>query len=200
MAELWQMSGLDLGEAIAAKEVSATEVLDAILARIEEVNPRVNALVTLAVETARNEANAADEQLAAGQARGPLFGVPVSIKDLIETKGLRTTFGSLHRQNFVPDQDAALVERLRAAACPISGKTNTPEYGLKFATDNQVFGVTRNPWNLERTPGGSSGGAAAQVAAGGGAPSPGKDGGGCICVPPAPFGGGVFQPPTWGVP
>jgi Asp-tRNA(Asn)/Glu-tRNA(Gln) amidotransferase A subunit family amidase len=202
MAELWQMSGLDLGEAIAAKEVSATEVLDAILARIEEVNPRVNALVTLAVETARNEAKAADEQLAAGQARGPLFGVPVSIKDLIETKGLRTTFGSLHRQNFVPDQDAALVERLRAAACPISGKTNTPEYGLKFATDNQVFGVTRNPWNLERTPGGSSGGAAAQVAAGMGPLAVGNDGGGSIRVPAACCGVYGIKPqfgriPSW---
>ena len=200
MGELWQMSGLDLGEAIAAKEVSAMEVLDAILARIEEVNPKINAVVTLAAETARQEAKAADEQLAAG--KGPLFGVPVSIKDLIETKGLRTTFGSQLRQDYMPEQDAVLVERLRAAGCPIFGKTNTPEYGLKFATDNQVFGVTRNPWNLERTPGGSSGGAAAQVAAGMGPLAVGNDGGGSIRVPAACCGVYGIKPhfgrvPSW---
>lgn len=183
MAELWQMSGLELGAAIASKEVSSTEVLDALLARIEAVNPRINAIVTLAAETAHAEARAADEKLAAGNAHGPLFGVPVSIKDLIETKGVRTTFGSLLRSDFVPEQDAVLVERLRAAGCPIFSKTNTPEFGCKFATDNFVFGTTRNPWNLERTPGGSSGGAAAQVASGMGPLAVGNDGGGSIRVP-----------------
>ncbi len=202
MAELWQMSGLALGEAIASKEVSATEVLEALLARIEAVNPTINAIVTLAAETARDEAKAADQKLAAGDAHGPLFGVPVTIKDLIETKGLRTTFGSVHRQDFVPEQDAVLVERLRAAGCPILGKTNTPEYGCKFATDNFVFGTTRNPWNLECTPGGSSGGAAAQVAAGMGPLAVGNDGGGSIRVPASCCGVYGIKPhfgriPSW---
>ncbi len=202
MAELWQMSGLALGEAIAAKEVTATEVLDALLARITSVNPPINAIVTLAADTARAEARAVDERLAAGEVQGPLFGVPVTIKDLIETRGLRTTFGSLYRQDFVPDQDAVLVERLRAAGCPILGKTNTPEFGIKFATDNKVFGVTRNPWNLERSPGGSSGGAAAQVAAGMGPLAVGNDGGGSIRVPASACGVYGIKPqfgriPSW---
>src|SRR5207249_796266 len=114
-----------------------TEVLEAILQRVEAVNPKINAIVTLSVESARKEAQAADTALAVGEAHGPLFGVPVTIKDLIETKGIRTTFASLHYKDFVPDQDAVLVERIRAAGCPIYGKTNTPEFGCKFATDNQ---------------------------------------------------------------
>lgn len=202
MAELWQMSGLALGEAIAAKEVSATEVLDALLDRIAWVNPLVNAIVTLAADTARAEAQAIDERLAAGEVGGPLFGVPVTIKDLIETRGVRTTFGSLFRQDFVPEQDAVLVERLRAAGCPMLGKTNTPEFGGKFATDNQVFGATRNPWNLERSPGGSSGGAGAQVAAGMGPLAVGNDGGGSIRVPASVCGVYGIKPqfgrvPSW---
>ena len=129
MAELWQMSGLALGRAIASREVSAVEVLDAILARVEAVNPKVNAVVTLVAGRAREEARAVDVRIAAGETGGPLCGVPVSIKDLIETKGIRTTFGSLLRQDFVPEQDAILVERLRAAGCPIFAKTNTPDHG-----------------------------------------------------------------------
>jgi len=202
MVELWQMSGLDLGSAIAAQEVSATEVLEAILARIEAVNPAVNAVVTLAADEARAEAGAVDRSIAAGETHGPLFGVPISIKDLIETKGIRTTFGSLLRQDFVPEQDAVLVERLHAAGNPVFGKTNTPEYGCKFATDNQVFGATRNPWNLQRTPGGSSGGAAAQVAAGMGPLAVGNDGGGSIRVPASLCGVYGIKPhfgriPSW---
>jgi Asp-tRNA(Asn)/Glu-tRNA(Gln) amidotransferase A subunit family amidase len=108
MTELWQMSGLTLGEAIARRGVSAVEALDAIIARVEAVNPEVNAIVTLVTEHAREEARAVDARLAAGHTGGPLFGVPVSIKDLIETKGTRTTFGSLLRQDFVPEQDAIL--------------------------------------------------------------------------------------------
>src|SRR6266576_3187469 len=136
MTELWQMSGLALGKAIARREISAIEVLDAIVARVEEANPQVNAVVTLAADGAREEARAVDARVAAGETGGPLFGVPVSIKDLIETRGIRTTFGSLLRQDFVPEQDAVLVERLRAAGCPLFAKTNTPDHGGKFATDN----------------------------------------------------------------
>jgi amidase len=128
--------------------------------------------------------------------------VPVSIKDLIETKGIRTTFGSLLRQDFVPEHDAVLVERLRVAGCPIFAKTNTPDHGGKFATDNMVFGATNNPWNLTFSPGGSSGGAAAQVAAGMGPLAVGNDGGGSIRVPASMCGVYGLKPqfgriPSW---
>ncbi len=202
MTELWQMSGLALGKAIARREASAVEVLDAILARVEAVNPKVNAVVTLVAERAREEARAVDARAAAGEKGGPLCGVPVSIKDLIETKGVRTTFGSVLRQDFVPEQDAVLVERLRAAGCPIFAKTNTPDHGGKFATDNFVFGATNNPWDLSRSPGGSSGGAAAQVAAGMGPLAVGNDGGGSIRVPASMCGVYGLKPqfgrvPSW---
>jgi amidase len=105
MTELWQLSGLALGKAIARREVSAVEVLDAIVARVEAVNPQVNAVVTLMAERAREEARAVDARIAASETGGPLYGVPVSIKDLIETKGVRTTFGSLLRQDFVPESE-----------------------------------------------------------------------------------------------
>jgi len=202
MTELWQMSGLALGRAIAQREVSAVEVLDAIVARVEAVNPKVNAVVTMVAENARQEARAADARVAAGETGGPLCGVPISIKDLIETKGVRTTFGSVLRQDFVPEQDAVLVERLRAAGCPIFAKTNTPDHGGKFATDNFVFGATNNPWDLSRSPGGSSGGAAAQVAAGMGPLAVGNDGGGSIRVPASMCGVYGLKPqfgriPSW---
>src|SRR5260221_12265783 len=190
MTELWQLSGLALGRAIANREVSAVEVLDAIVARVEAVNPQVNAVVTLVAENAREEARAVDARVAAGETGGPLCGVPASIKDLIETKGVRTTFGSVLRQDFVPEHDAVLVERVRAAGCPIFAKTNTPDHGGKFATDNMVFGATNNPWDLSRSPGGSSGGAAAQVAAGMGPLAGGNDGGRAIAVPASM--GGVY--------
>jgi aspartyl-tRNA(Asn)/glutamyl-tRNA(Gln) amidotransferase subunit A len=202
MTELWQLSGLALGRAIASREISAVEVLDAIVARVEAVNPQVNAVVTLAAENAREEARAIDARIAAGERGGPLCGVPASIKDLIETKGIRTTFGSLLRQDFVPEHDAVLVERVRAAGCPIFAKTNTPDHGGKFATDNMVFGATNNPWDLSRSPGGSSGGAAAQVAAGMGPLAVGNDGGGSIRVPASMCGVYGLKPqfgriPSW---
>jgi Asp-tRNA(Asn)/Glu-tRNA(Gln) amidotransferase A subunit family amidase len=202
MTELWQLSGLDLGVAIARGETSAVEALDAIIARVEAVNQEVNAIVTLVAERARGEARAVDAHIAAGETCGPLCGVPVSIKDLIETQGVRTTFGSLLRQDFVPEQDAVLVERLRAAGCPMFAKTNTPDHGGKFATDNQVFGATNNPWDLTRSPGGSSGGAAAQVAAGMGPLAVGNDGGGSIRVPASVCGVYGLKPqfgrvPSW---
>jgi Asp-tRNA(Asn)/Glu-tRNA(Gln) amidotransferase A subunit family amidase len=143
-----------------------------------------------------------DARIAAGEKGGPLCGVPASIKDLIETKGIRTTFGSVLRQDFAPEQDAILVERLRAAGCPIFAKTNTPDHGGKFATDNMVFGPTNNPWDLSRSPGGSSGGAAAQVAAGMGLLAVGNDGGGSIRVPASMCGVYGLKPqfgriPSW---
>ena len=140
--------------------------MDAHLERIEAVNPRVNAVVTLAADAARERARAADRALAAGEPAGPLHGLPVAHKDLVPTAGIRTTFGSRLYESFVPKRDGLIVERLRAAGAITVGKTNTPEFGAGSQTFNEVFGRTRNPWDPAKTPGGSSGGAAAVLAAG----------------------------------
>ena len=177
---LWQRSALDLGRMIRQQEVRAVDVLDAIVARIDEHNPVLNAVVTRTLDTARKEARRADEHVANGEDVGPLCGVPITIKDLTEVEGVRTTYGSSYFADHVPDRDAVLVERLRAAGCPIVGKTNAPEFGGKFDTENDIFGATLNPWDWSRSPGGSSGGGAAQVAAGMGPLAHGNDGGGSI--------------------
>lgn len=148
------------------RELSAREMLGAYLNRIERVNPRLNAIVTLDSEGAVKQAAAADEAAARGERLGPLHGLPVAIKDLADTAGMRTTYGSPLFAGHVPDADAAHVTLLRAAGALIIGKTNTPEFGAGSQTFNPVFGVTRNPWDTALTPGGSSGGAAAAVAAG----------------------------------
>lgn len=183
MAELWQLSGLQLARMIAAKKIKPSEVVEAILARIDKVNPRINAFCTIARESAMAEARAADKKVTRTKSLGPLFGVPVSIKDLISTKGLRTTFGSRMHENFIPDQDEIVVQRLKAAGAILLGKTTTCEFGYKAVTDSPLWGITRNPWNLEMTPAGSSGGAAAAVASGMGPLAIGSDGGGSIRAP-----------------
>jgi amidase len=134
------------------------------LAQIEKVNPQVNAIVTLVQELALEQARKADEKLAQGGKLGPLHGLPVAHKDLVPTKGIRTTFGSPIFQDFIPEEDALLVERIRNAGGISLGKTNTPEFGAGSQTFNQVFGVTKNPYDLSKTCGGSSGGAAVSVA------------------------------------
>ena len=156
----------DLAGAIASRELSAVEVMEAHLARIEEVNPAVNAIVTLLPDEARRGAAAADAALARGDVPGPLHGLPVAHKDLTWTKGIRTTFGSRLFERFVPDADALIVERLRAAGAITIGKTNVPEFGAGSQTFNALFGATRNPYDVTRTCGGSSGGAAAALATG----------------------------------
>ena len=181
--ELCFMPATEMAAAIREKRLSPVEAVDAILDRIEEINPRINAYVTLTAAAARNAARAAEDAVAKGKASGPLHGVPVSIKDLVFTRGIRTTFGSKLYEDFIPDEDCALVEKLKAAGAIILGKTNTPEFGLIANTDNPVFGPSRNPWNLNRTPGGSSGGAAAAAAAGLGPLHSGNDGGGSIRIP-----------------
>ena len=179
----------ELAALIRKKKVSPVEVLDAVLDRIERLNPKLNAFVTLTDEQARREAKAAERALSKKGARlGPLHGVPFSVKDLVITKGVRTTFGTpLYRDN-VPNEDAPMVERLKAAGAIMLGKTNTPTFGWIGATHNLLFGPTRNPWNLGRTPGGSSGGASAAAAAGLGPLHVGTDGGGSIRIP-ASFAG-----------
>ena len=157
---------VELAAMIRDGEVSSLEVVQAVLDRIERLNPLINSYCTVVADRALDEARAADTAIAGGAETGPLHGVPVSIKDLVATKGIRTTHGSPLFENWVPDYDAPLVERLRAAGAVIMGKTNTPEFGHLAVTRNSIFGATANPWNLERTPGGSSGGAAAAPAAG----------------------------------
>src|SRR5881396_3486042 len=179
----------ELAALIRRKKVSPVEVVDAILDRIERINPKLNAFVTLTDEAARREAKAAERALMRRSTLlGPLHGVPFSVKDLVVTKGVRTTFGTpLYRDN-VPTEDAPMVERMKRAGAILLGKTNTPTFGWIGATHNLLFWPTRNPWDLERTPGGSSGGASAAAAAGLGPLHIGTDGGGSIRIP-ASFAG-----------
>jgi len=163
---LWRATATDLAARIRCREISAVEVMDAHLARIEQVNPLLNAVVTLDVDGARRAAVEADRRLAAGVAPGLLHGLPIAVKDLEDTAGMRTTYGSPIYRDHVPREDAPVVARLRRAGAIVIGKTNTPEFGAGSQTFNAVFGATRNPYDPSRTPGGSSGGAAAAVAAG----------------------------------
>lgn len=181
--DLCRMSATQIREAVGARDISPVEVVDAVLERIALVNPGINAFCTLTADGAREQARQAEAAVTGGRELGPLHGVPVSIKDLVFTKGVRTTGGSLIFADFVPDQDAICVERLKAAGAIVLGKTNTPEFGYVAVTDNRIFGPTRNPWDLERTSGGSSGGAASAVAAGLGPLAIGSDGGGSIRIP-----------------
>ncbi len=182
--DLCWLSATELAALIRTRKVSPVEVVDAVLARIEKVNPRLNAYVTLTADEARRRARAAERAVMRRSARlGPLHGVPFSVKDLVITRGVRTTFGTpLYRDN-IPDEDAPMVERLLAAGGILLGKTNTPTLGWIGSTHNLLFGPTRNPWDLERTPGGSSGGASAAAAAGLGPLHVGTDGGGSIRIP-----------------
>ena len=161
---LCYLTATELALKIRSGEISAVETMEAHLAQIEKVNPQVNAIVTLVPELALEQARKADEKLAQGGKLGPLHGLPVAHKDLVPTKGIRTTFGSPIFQDFVPEEDALLVERIRNAGGISLGKTNTPEFGAGSQTFNQVFGVTKNPYDLSKTCGGSSGGAAVSVA------------------------------------
>ena len=169
--EICALTAVELADHIRARRLSAAEVMEAHLLRIEQVNPRVNAIVTLVPpEQAIEAARACDKVLADGSApdpsEAPLFGLPVAHKDLVETRGLRTTYGSPIFADHVPTFDALLVERLRAAGAITIGKTNTPEFGAGSQTFNPIFGATRNPYDLSRTCGGSSGGAAVALACG----------------------------------
>jgi amidase len=159
-ADLCFLSATELAHRIRTKSVSCREVMEAHLAQIERVNPKVNAIVTLLPERALEHAHQADDVLARGDEVGPLHGLPIAHKDLVLTKGIRTTFGSPIFKDFIPDQDEIIVERLRNAGAIAIGKTNTPEFGAGSQTFNAVFGETLNPYDLSKTCGGSSGGAA----------------------------------------
>ncbi len=189
-----------MAAAIRAKRLSPVQVVDAVLARMERLNPSLNAYCTATGDAARSAAEAAEAAVMAGKPLGPLHGVPVSIKDLVTTKGIRTTWGSKIHEHVVPEEDAPLVGRLKAAGAIITGKTNTPEYGWTAETDNRIFGPTRNPWDVARSAGGSSGGAGAAVAAGLGPLAVGTDGGGSIRIPSAFCGIFGFKPSFGRVP
>ena len=164
--EICFLSAREIARRIRKREISAVEVLEAHLARIERLNKEVNAIVTLLPERAIEDARAADEKLSRGEEVGPLHGLPVAHKDLVPTAGIRTTFGSLVYKDNVPNQDALIVERLRRAGAVTIGKTNTPEFGAGSQTFNEVFGATLNPYDTTKTCGGSSGGAAVALACG----------------------------------
>ena len=176
-------SAKTMAQAIQDKHVSAVELVEAHLGRIEEVNSALNAVVQLAAERARAEAVEADAALARGESKGALHGVPFTLKDSIDTEGIITTGGTLGRKDFVPDADATVTARLRAAGGILLGKTNTPELTFAGETDNLVYGRTNNPFDLSRAPGGSSGGAGAIVCCGGAAFDIGSDTGGSVRGP-----------------
>jgi aspartyl-tRNA(Asn)/glutamyl-tRNA(Gln) amidotransferase subunit A len=181
--ELWQRSAVELGEAYGKDECTPVDVLEAVLRRIERVNPVLNAFVTLDLSGARQSAEASAKRWQARRAFGPLDGVPISVKDNIPVQGLRSTWGSRLYENFFPDVDELAVARLRSRGAIVLGKTNCPEFTLQGYTDNLLFGPTRNPWDPALTPGGSSGGAVAAVAAGLGPIAIATDGGGSIRRP-----------------
>jgi amidase len=164
--ELCFLTAVELAQRIRSRDLSCVEVMEAHLRQIERVNPQVNAIVTLAPEQALAQARAADAALRRSDAVGPLHGLPVAHKDLVQTKGMRTTSGSPIYADFVPDVDDLIVTRIRKAGAILIGKTNTPEFGAGSQTFNPVFGATRNPYDLSKTCGGSSGGAAVALACG----------------------------------
>ncbi len=164
--ELCFRTATDLAKAIRTKALSAQEVMEAHLAQIDRVNPTVNAIITLERERAQAGAKAADEAIARGDQLGPLHGLPIAHKDLVETKGIRTTMGSPLFKDFVPDFNALIIDRIQGAGAITIGKTNTPEFGAGSQTFNPVFGATVNPYDTTKTCGGSSGGAAVALACG----------------------------------
>jgi Asp-tRNA(Asn)/Glu-tRNA(Gln) amidotransferase A subunit family amidase len=177
------MSAYKMVEAIKNQEITSEEITESIIERIEKINPIINAYCTTTFDLAREMAKLADKRVKNGENIGILNGVPTSIKDLTAIEGVRTTYGSKIFESNIATEDAIVVKRLKDAGCVILGKTNTPEFGHKGVTDNLIFGPTRNPWNLERTSGGSSGGAAASLVSGIGPLAQGSDGGGSIRHP-----------------
>jgi len=181
--DIYFMSACDMAEKIKTQELTSLEITETIIERIKKINPKINAYCTPTFDLARETAKKADNSIKKGDKRGPLHGIPTSIKDEMPIKGVRTTFGSRLYEDYIPEEDDICVKRLKNAGCVILGKTNMPPFGFLATTRNLIFGETCNPWNLERTPGGSSGGAAAAIASGLGSLALGADGGGSIRIP-----------------
>jgi Asp-tRNA(Asn)/Glu-tRNA(Gln) amidotransferase A subunit family amidase len=197
MSDLTFLSAVVMAQQIREKKISPVEVADAHLAKIERLNPKLNAFVDVDMDRVRREARDAEAAVISGKTLGPLHGVPISIKSSLDVRGLRCEAGTRLRAGNIATHDAPLVERLRNAGAIVLGVTNTPELLMAWETDNLLYGRTNSPWDLERTPGGSSGGEAAAIAAGMSAGGVGSDGGGSIRVP-AHFSGICGLKPTPG--
>ena len=199
-AELWTLSAVDLARAYRDGVATPEDALASVLARIDTVNPAVNAIVTLDRDGALAQARASTQRWRDGKPLGPLDGIPITVKDSIFVRGLRATWGSRLYADHIPDADEPPVDKLRAGGAVILGKTNVPEFTSQGYTDNPLFGPTRNPYDLALTPGGSSGGAVAAVATGMGPIAIGTDGGGSIRRPAAHTGLVGFKPSRGMVP
>ena len=191
---------VEIARLLREREVSAVEVMQAHLDQIDRINPKVNAIVTLVPEAALAEARRLDDRMSRGEPAGALAGLPVAHKDLTFTRGIRTTLGSPVFRDFVPTEDALIVERLKAAGAITVGKTNTPEFGAGSQTFNEIFGVTRNPWDLSKTCGGSSGGAAVALSCGMVPIADGSDMGGSLRNPASFCSVAGFRPSPGRVP
>src|SRR5256885_4468191 len=196
-------------EAIRAREVSPVSLVESCLARIEALEPRLNAFITVTADLAREQARQAEREIAAGRYKGPLHGIPIAVKDLFATQGIRTTAGSRILANWVPDEDATVVRKLRDAGAVLLGKLGLHEFAYGISSVNPHFGDVRNPWDTTKIPGGSSGGSAVAVVmteayatigsdTGGGIPIPASLSGGVRPKPPdRPVGPGGAVPPSW---
>jgi amidase len=198
VSELAYSSAVAIAKKIRKREISSREAVDYFLARVEALDKRINSVVTIDHARARTEADAADAALARGEARGPLHGVPMTVKDSFQTAGMRTTSGAPELAEFVPKEDAWPVARLREAGAIIFGKTNLPIYAGDLQSYNDVFGTTNNPYDVARTPGGSSGGSAAALACGFTPLELGSDIGGSIRLP-SHMSGVVGHKPSYGI-
>jgi aspartyl-tRNA(Asn)/glutamyl-tRNA(Gln) amidotransferase subunit A len=196
--QICQLDTTTLARAVAAKELSPVEAVEAVLERLDRLDPTLHMFTTVVPDQAREAAKRIEADLAAGREVGPLAGVPTGVKDLICTKGIRTASGSYAYADFVPDEDDVVVERIKAAGAVVIGKTQVPEFGYSGTGQTPLGPPTRNPWNLERTSGGSSAGTGAAVATGVGPFSLGSDGGGSVRIP-ASFCGLYGIKPTMGV-
>ena len=200
MKELWKLSARELATGIASRDFSSTEVVEAHLGRIEQVNPTLNAIVARDDAAARAAAAAADRKVAAGEKLGPLHGVPFTVKENIDVAGFPTTWGIPAFAEAVPPVDAPIVERMKAAGAIMIGRTNLPDMALRVHTDSSLRGITKNPWNLGRTTGGSSGGEAAALASGMSPIGLGNDIGGSLRNPASPCGICSIRPSQGRVP
>ncbi|MBM3945691.1 MAG: amidase, partial [SAR202 cluster bacterium] len=201
MKDIIYSSATEIARAIREKEISSEDAVDAHLKRIAVVNPKLNAVVWQEDGyIKRQEARKRDTDLMRGEVRGPLHGVPITIKDAFEAAGMPSTGGTKGRANYIPEKDATIVARLKAAGAVILGRTNTPEISFGVECSNVVYGRTNNPWDVNRTPGGSSGGEAAIIAAGGSPFGIGSDMGGSIRWPAHCTGIAGMKPTTGRIP
>ena len=197
MSDLWYAPAYELAALIRSRQLSPVELMEACLARIGETNPAINAFIAMRPEEALADARALADRIARGEEAGPLAGLPLGVKEMEDVAGFPSTHASVPYKDEYPERDSVQVERLKNAGAIVLGKTNSPEFGSTAFTKNLLFGVTRNPWNPERTPGGSSGGSSAAIAAGMVPLTTGADGGGSIRIPAA-YAGCFGLKPTFG--